>query len=403
MSKPHIVIVGSGFGGVYTAKHLTKHVKRGTVDVTLVSTTNYFLFTPLLHEVATGNLSAFSVTESLREIFFKSGVNVLRDDVISLDTRSRTLTTKRTTLHYDALVLATGAVSNNYSIPGVAEHALPLKTLLDAVRIRAKIITTMEGALQMPRSPSFTVIGGGATGVEVAAELSELVRMIAMRYFPKTHQIPSVTLISSTPELLNQSFHPFLKKTAEARLRNKGIQLMLGTAVAKVEENRVELTDGSTVASDVTIWTAGVKPTLPEIVDENPSLSGSRVRVDETLRAIGDPRIFAIGDVAATPAPTPMLAQAAVAQAPIVAKNVIAALNDLPLKPFIYTSKGSLISLGEWYAAGEIMGVTIKGKFAWWLWRTVYLFKFLSIKKRIRIAFEWTVDLFTPRDTSNIL
>lgn len=436
MSKPHIVILGAGFGGTYAAKRLAPFVRDGKVDVTIVNKTNYFLFTPLLHEVATGSLSPMSMAEPLREIFRGLSVEVCQCQALSIDLDNRRLHMRadagdypKHTLPYDYLIVATGAETNYYGITGAEEFALPLKSLRDAIRIRSEIIDAFEEAIlcenpeEKKRYLSFAVIGGGPTGVEVAAELAEFTKSIVARYYREN--IPArrisdckmddirISLIDGSNELL-MNFSPNLRKAAAKRLGKLGISLHLGNRVSEVSRHGITLTDGSYVPSGMTVWAAGVKPSLPEFAGNVPELVSGRIAVDEYFRMKGNDRVFVLGDVAAyvepastisdvqSPKPVPMLAQAAVQEAKIVADNVMASIEQKELRSFEYRSKGSMVSIGQWFAIGEIFSFKLSGRFTWWLWRTVYLFKFASWKKRLRIAFDWTFNCFGNRDVTKV-
>lgn len=430
MSKPHIVILGAGFGGTYVAKKLVRYVKRGSVEITIVNRTNYFLFTPLLHEVATGALTPTSVAEPLREIFAGTGVRVVQAEVESIDRAARTVKLKGNgpayTIPYDRLIIATGADTAYYGVPGAEKFTYPLKSLEDAVRIRSRVIDAFEEAMLTPdkaaraRLLSFAVVGGGATGVETAAELAELIHGMVKRYYgatrdcdPSDHRTckaeePFISIVHMGPDLLPM-FSPKLRTAAEKRLCDKGVAVRLNSTVTEVTANGLTLSTGTPITAGTVIWTAGVSPIIPHFSDRLPNLVGGRLSVDASFRVGGDPAVFAIGDVAAyiepdklavdpKAKPVPLLAQSAVAQAPVVARNVIASLRDEPLRSFKYRSKGSMVSVGQWFALGDVFSLHMSGRFTWWLWRTVYLFKFASWKKRLRIAYEWTMELFYPRD-----
>jgi NADH:ubiquinone reductase (H+-translocating) len=435
MNKPHIVILGSGFGGTYVAKKLVSYVKKGKIDVTIVNRTNYFLFTPLLHEVATGALSPTSVAEPLREIFANTGVRVVQGTVefINRDKKLVKLIghSRESTITYDQLVIATGAETNYYDIPGAEKFTYPLKSLLDAARIRSQVIDAFEQAIltddvvERSRLLSFVVVGGGATGVETAAELAEFIHGMVERYYsstkdcnPSDHRSckpeePFITLIHTGPEVL-QMFAPKLRLAAEKRLQKSGVALQLNSTVTEVTNHGLKLSNGTVIPSSTIIWTAGVKPVVPHFEGAIPALIAGRFAVDEYFRVNSDPYIYAIGDVAGyvdrdtlTDDPTktrplPMLAQVAVGQSRTVAYNIIATLRDKPLRSFHYHSKGTMVSVGQWFALGEIFSLHVAGRLTWWIWRTIYLFKFASWKKRLRIAFEWTLELVYPRDITKL-
>lgn len=417
MARPHIVIVGAGFGGMYTARNLERHVARGLIDVTVINRTNYFLFTPLLHEVATGGLAARNVTEPLREIFHTSGIRVYQGDVTAINTDRKAVMVGGTEISYDYLVVSTGAETNYYNIPGAAEYTLPIKTLPDAVRLRERIIDTFEWALLANNATdkqtmlSFVVVGGGPTGVETVAELQEFAHEITERYYGKTKCISpedlKITLVSTDKEILKQ-FNLAIRHAATKRLESKGIILKLGTAVTGVSPQMIQFADGTSLSANIIVWAAGVKAVVPPFEPAPTLIAGGRLPADEFLRLAQSDSVFVLGDsgttaVSDTKPPIPMLAQVAVKQADLVAYNIMASITGKKLESFSLHLSGSLVSLGQWFAAGDLASITIYGRFAWWVWRTVYLSKFLSWKKRIRIAFDWTFDLFYPRDITKLL
>jgi NADH dehydrogenase len=440
MIKPHILILGAGFGGMYVARQLRSRVEKGEIDVTIVNETNYFLFTPLLHEVATGSLSPQSVAEPLREIFAGSGVRITQGTVTSIDRENRTVTVLgdvngddvhhriKHEIKYDFLVIATGATTNYYNISGADIHTYPLKTLADAAEIRRRVIDSFEEAVMCDdpvvraRLLSFVVVGGGPTGVEMVSELSELIKGMVKRYYHNTDcradetgscspEEPTITLIHAGPELLQQ-FSPSLRKTAEDRLVKEGVSVQCNAVVTSVSPRGLELSNNTSVSAATVIWAAGVKPTIPPFVDDMPALVGGRLAVDEYFRLKGEDRVFTLGDIAGyvdnknskegKVMTLPMLAQVAVGQSRTVAGNIIAAVQGKKLKSFDYHSKGSMVSVGQWFAIGEIFSMKMAGKFAWWMWRTIYLFKFLSWKKRVRIVIDWTLDALYPRDITKL-
>lgn len=413
--KKHVIIIGSGFGGMEVAKRLAPHVRAGVFDVTVINQTNSFLFTPLLHEVATGGLSPTSVAEPLREVFAGTGIRVVQGDVTSIDATKKVVAVGTCSIAYDVAVLATGAETNYYNTPGAEEYAVPLKTLGDAMRMREKVIDAFEHAALLEDAQarrkwlSFVVVGAGATGVELAAELAEFTFGIAYRYFRdgKNGIHPdevTVTLVNAGAELLAQ-FSAATRTAADRQLRREGVTIRHGQQVQAVDAQGVSLADGTRIDAALVAWTAGVKPAQTTFVGSTPATERGRVVVDATLRVKGCEDVFALGDAAALTqdsAQLPMLAQVAVAQGKTVARNVLATLHRKPLTVFTYRSKGSLVSLGQWFAAGTIGPLQMSGRFTWWLWRTIYLFKFASNKKRIRIAFEWTLNLFSPRDITKL-
>jgi len=435
MIKPRILILGAGFGGVYVAKKLESYATKGEIELTIVNRTNYFLFTPLLHEVATGGLNPRSVAEPLREVFKGTGVHIVQGSVDFIDLDKKSVGIKANShsceMDYDYLVIATGAESNYYGIPGADKLTFPLKDLSDAARIRNRIIDVFEHAMliddreQRVKELSFAVVGGGPTGVETAAELSEFISGMIKRYYHDTECLPedagschpeepAITLIHTGKELLEQ-FKPSLRNAAERRLMHNGVVLQMSSVVTAVTKEGLTLANNMTVQANTVIWAAGVKPAIPHFEGTAPAQYAGRLAVDEFFRLKGNDRAFALGDVASYidsdnpnagpkgPTPLPMLAQVAEAQSKVVAYNLVALIKEKKLKQFHYHSKGAMVSVGEWFAVGEIYSFDIAGRITWWLWRTVYLFKFASWQKRFRIAFEWTVQMFYPRDITKIM
>jgi NADH dehydrogenase len=377
------------------------------------------------------------VAEPIREIFAHTGVRIIQGVVESIDQSARMVHilcdhTKHD-ISYDFLVIATGATTNYYDIPGADRFTYPLKTLSDAAAIRDRIIDSFEEAVLSPdpatraRLLSFAVVGGGATGVETAAEISDFVKGLVRRYYNDTDcrpddpcncspEEPKVSIIHAGPELLPM-FAPSLRQAAEKRLRENGVELHMNCKVTAVTPNGLSISSGDATSNDTTIqsstviWTAGVKSLLPRFTGDMPVLTAGRLAIDEYFRLKEDERVFALGDAAAYIAeasteksapPLPMLAQVAVGQAKIVAQNIKAIIEDNPLKSFQYHSKGSMVSVGSWFAIGDIFSMKISGRLTWWLWRTVYLFKFFSWKKRVRIVLQWTLNIFYPRDITKL-
>lgn len=415
MSKPHVAIVGAGFGGVYTAKALVPYVKKGLIDVTVINKTNYFLFTPLLHEVATGGLSARSVTESVRHIFEGTGVIFHQGIVEALDPKQGTLSVDGKEIAFDYVVVATGAVTNFYGIKGAEEYSFVLKNLQDAVEIRERIIdafedaSSVENAEQRKKELSFVVVGGGATGVEMVAEMAEFIDTLFERYFKGVSQIKkediSVHLVNTAPEVLAMP-HPSLRKKTAEHLEYLGVQLHMNMSVTEVTAESVVFADGTSIDTHFVFWAGGITPSLPRFSGVEPLLAGGKLVTDAFLRMKGSDRVFVLGDSALAETPAgkgyPALAQIASRQGPVVAENIMLSLAHKPLKTFSYTIKGTLVSLGQWYAVGEMFGLKLSGRLMWWIWRTVYLFNFHSWTKRFKIAFEWTEALFSPRDITKL-
>ncbi len=402
MNKTKIVIVGGGFGGIYTARNLEKSFDCETAEITLINPTNYFLFTPLLHEVATGSLSPESIVEPIREVFRGDCIKFVEDTVTEVKSETKEVVTAKATYSYDYLVISAGAETNYFGTPGAKENTLTLKNLHDAVILRNHIIETCEKAVLEKNKDflKFAIVGAGATGVELAAELIEYVQHTICSYHRDSgfkEEDIKVNLITATPDVISQ-FPPKMRTIALKELNDRGIEVTANAIVTKVDPHVITFKDGQLLNAHTLIWVAGVTPSVSSIkgVEVGPK---KRIEVNESLQSLKNPEIFALGDASGT---FPMLAQVAVRQAKVVAGNISALVGGKELSKFSFEQKILLISLGQWYAAGHFWKITLRGPVMWWIWRTVYLFNFLSWRKKVEIVAEWTINLFYPRDITLI-
>ncbi|MCC6934239.1 MAG: NAD(P)/FAD-dependent oxidoreductase [Candidatus Yanofskybacteria bacterium] len=408
-----IVILGAGFGGIYAYLRLRARIDRTTTRIVIVNATNHFLFSPLLHEAATGSLGLHNVVQGVREIIDGDCADLVQATVESIDISGHVVRTDRGPIGYDHLVIATGAHTDTMRVPGITEHALFLKDLHDAQRLRERFIEQFEcagaaGASGVVQGAlRFVVVGGGPTGVELAAEMSDLLSTTFLRLYRRriAPGDAEIVLVHAGERLLPQ-FDEHLSRAALATLRRKGVRVLLNTRVARVQVDGVHVGGGSFLDAHTVIWVAGVCPRVPLAFPALPLHESGRIAVDEFLRVRGTDSVWALGDVAAAfdqnGTLLPMRAQVAVCEAEYCADNVVAAIAKRPLSAMQYESRGDLVSLGRWSAVGRIAGIRWSGPSAWWLWRTVYLFNFASWGKRLRIAVDWTVGLFAPRDITSV-
>ena len=409
MKKQKIVILGAGFGGIYTYLHLRKNLNPSEAEIVLVNRTNHFLFTPMLHEVATGGLGQNQIVESLRELTYNTSTDIFVAAIESVDLEKKIVHTNLKDISYDFLVIATGATTNYFGIPGAEENTFGLKSLHEAVNLRNYFIDNFEKASKLKdhkerqKLLSFAIIGGGATGVEVAGEASDFFYKTFCKYYCQDLEPTDVNLylLSRGPELLPQ-FNPYLRKKALKILKKKKVQVMLNSGVTEINNDHIKLSDGRTLEVANSIWTAGVKANPPKFMQDISTDKWGRLNVDEYMKLKEYPEVFALGDVSCFCSkgkdPLPMLAQVAVQQSKTVGGNIASSIKGKKLTPFVYKSKGELVSIGQWGALGHTLGISWSGPLAWWLWRTVYLFKFISRSKKIKIAIDWTMNLFHHRD-----
>jgi NADH dehydrogenase len=417
-----IVILGGGFGGVYTLKYLHKFFHKHTlyqskaryraginedVKLVLVNKKNYFLFTPLLHEFATGSVSLENLVEPIREIIRCCDYEFIHGEVKRIDLENKIVEVNESKLDYDYLVIALGSKTNFYNIPGAEENSFTLKSLDDAIRLRNHFIHMFEIASKDKDEGllTFVIVGGGATGVELAGEMSDYFYKTFSKFYPK--EIISkvkIILIEKGNELIPQ-FSSKLRKIALEVLKKKNVEVILGKGVKEVGKDFIKLDDETIIKTKTVIWTAGVEPNLPDIVGNIEKDNKGRLIVNEYLQVKNYDNVFALGDVCCfiqNQRPLPQLAQVAVRQAKAVAKNIFNLIKNKPLEKFVYKHQGDLISLGRFFAIGEIKNFTFSGFFAWILWRGVYLSKMISNKDKIKILIDWLLDLFYPRDITEI-
>ena len=409
-----IVVLGGGFGGMSAAQTLERMTRRRRdLDVTLVSQSNFLLFTPMLAEVASSALEAQHIAAPIRAAC--PYTDFIHGDVERIDTEQRQVTvrSRRSTtpqvVSYDHLVLAMGSVPNFYGLPGLAEHAITLKTLEDAVGLRHRVLSLLERAdhetdtEERQRLLTFVVAGGGFAGAETIAELFDLVSSVRRYYQNLEPGDARFVLVHSRDRILPE-LSADLGAYALEKLSARGIEFRLGCRVSAAAEGSVTLDDETTIPCETFVWTAGNQPN-PILRDLGCAKNrAGQVVVDTTLRAPDTLGIWAVGDGAQIPditnegSPCPPTAQHALRQGKRVAQNILATIDSRPLKPFRYRASGSLVGLGHRTAAAEIRGRKFSGLLAWFMWRTIYLSKLPGLERKSRVALDWALDLVFPRD-----
>jgi len=408
-----ILILGGGFAGVNSALAL-QHELRGTdAKVAIVNRENFFVFYPLLPEIISGAIETEHVLNPIRLIVPNARLYV--GDVVGIDLPHGQVEIRHglyqhqqtpRTLYYDHLVLALGGVPSTSRIPGLAAYAFDVQRLSNAFALRNHVIDTLEQAVierdQVARERllTYVIIGGGPTGIEVAAEIAGLLDD-ALRYYADVERSEArVIVLEYAPRILM----PVQEKLAEAATRNlerRGVEIRCDTGVARIERGSVILNSGESIQSETVVGSVGVDPN-PLICDlPVPHDERGRLTASDTL-TVGDYRnVWAIGDLARvydphTGKPYPATAQHAVREAKTVAHNIAASIRGKPLKTMTYKTKGQLVALGKRNAIAEIGPFTATGFLAWWLWRSYYLTQMPLPNKRLRVLFSWTIDLFSP-------
>jgi NADH dehydrogenase len=411
--KKRIVILGGGFGGVYAAIHLEKLLAReSAVEICLVSRDNFFLFTPMLHEIAASDLEVTNIVNPLRKLLHK--VEVLVGDVNQIDLPNKRVLISRgyrnhsQQVDYHHLVIALGSVTNFYNLPGFPELALAMKSLPDAIHLRAQILRHLEEAnsesnpIDRQSLLTFVVAGGGFAGVETAAALNDFVRE-ALPFYPNLcENMLRVMLAHSGPVILPELGESLGRYTRQV-LERRGVEIRLNTRVKSMTENSVSLGDGVLIPSRTLVWTAGTVPN-PLVSSLPCAKERGRLLVNQFLRVADWPDVWAVGDCAFVPdiknpgQSHPPTAQHAIREAKVVAQNIAAVLLGRSLKSFSFKTIGLLASIGRRTGVARVLGFNFSGFLAWWMWRTIYLSKLPGLDKKVRVAFDWTLDLLFPKD-----
>jgi len=379
---PRVIVVGAGFAGLAAVKALD----RTGAQVTLVDRNIYSTFQPLLYQVATGGLNPGDVAFPLRVFAAKHGTRFRHGELQSIDAAGRKITlTDGAVLEYDYLVLATGVSAAYYGVTGAAEHTVGLYTRRDAVVLRDHVLARLEQLdIEGPgKAVNFTVVGGGATGVELAGALAELRALDDA--FPEVDQAnENIRLVEMAPALL-APFHPKLQAYALDELRRRGVDVHLNSKIREITEDQVILEDGNELPSDVTVWAAGVS--APDGLSRwgLPQGRDGRIEVGPDLRVAGHDRIFATGDISLIEdQPLPQVAQPAIQTGRHAGQQIARLMAGQPTQPFRYHDKGIMATIGRRSAVVELAyGMRIHGTLAWLTWLGLHLFYLLGGRNRL--------------------
>jgi NADH dehydrogenase len=409
--RRRVVVVGAGFGGL----NVTRALASGPFQITIVDRDNYHGFWPLLYEVATAGLGPDDIAHPVRAMFGeRTNIDVRLGTVSGVDVDKRLVSVEEEeAVPYDYLVVAAGSSTSDFGLPGVAEHAFPLKTLPDAVRLRNHILTTFERA-DANRSRlddgllTIVVAGGGPTGVEMAGALSELIGRNLARDFPHLDvTLARVVLIEMAEHLLG-GFSPVSQQRALMTLQTKGVEVRLNTAIAGVETDRVLLQHGDPVPCGTVVWTAGVRAN--PVADELGLAQGRAggVRVNPDLSVPGHPEMFVIGDLAAAVdrhgRPYPQMAQVAIQGGKHVARCIRRRQRAKSTRPFRYHDHGQMATIGRRAAVAELpLGVRLQGTPGWLAWLGVHLFFLIGFRNRAVVLVNWAWNYFTWDRASRVI
>lgn len=408
-----IVIVGGGFAGINLAKSLAKEA---SLHVTLVDINNYHFFPPLLYQVATSFIEASNISYPFRRMFqnqdhFRFHMGAL----LKVNPEENTIDTNTGTIEYDYLVLALGTETNYFGMENVKRDAVPMKNITDALSLRNHLLLTMEKAVRSQERAekrkllNIVIAGGGPTGVEVAGMLAELGNYVKNKEYPEIKDLSGhIHLIDAGPTLLG----PMSTKAqveAEKVLKKLGVRIKLNTAVKDYVDDEVILSDGTTIPTQALIWTSGV------IGREIPGLPadsigrGRRVQVNEYNAVVGTHNIYAIGDISLQtsdekfPNGHPQLAQVAIQQGKLLAKNFRNMVANKPLIPFKYTDKGSMAIISKFKAVADLPKVSFKGGFAWLIWLFIHIIPIAGFRNKVKLAMNWFWAFITNNPTLRLI
>jgi NADH dehydrogenase len=411
--KKRVLILGAGFGGLYTALHLEESLKRDApVEITLVDRNHFHLFTPLLHEAASGVIHPGLIMTPIRRILRGKRIDFLRARVDGIDLRSQMVALCCMLLPYDVLVIALGSVTNFYAFDSARERTLEIKHASDADQLRCHVINRFEAATREDDARrrqqllTFVVVGGGCTGVETVTEVREFLMHLRKEQYPGVPLEDVHTVLVEIQDRLLPQMDRTLSRTALRRLRKMGIEVLLNTTVTNVTENGLAFADGqNSLPAGTVIWAAGVK--APSVLDDLPLEKDrmGRIVVQRDLSVPGMPNVYVLGDAAharhpATDEIYPPTAQVAYRQAPVVAANIAADIQGGSHRTFDFTYIGDLVSLGRLSGVADPFGIKLRGIFAWVMWKFYYLLNLIGWQNRLRVALNWLLALLFPTDSA---
>src|SRR5437870_10020431 len=417
MKKTKVIILGGGFAGLSAAMYLDKTLaRRADAEVTLINRENFIFFTPMLHEVAAGDLYPGDIVNPIRRILHH--VKFVQAEVQAIDLSARRVRCLGGVagldleFEFDHLLLTLGSETNFFDLPGVSEWAVTMKSMFDAAMLRNRVLALLEEAtLQSDvaarrRILTFVTAGGGFAGAETTGAINDFVREI-VRYYPDLSEELVRVVIVHPGDFLLPELGQELGDYAERKLRERKVDVIKGVRVASYDGSLVTLTDGNTIPASTLISTAGVKPS-PVIAPLPCEKERGRLLVSEYLAVTGVPGLWAAGDCAAVPILNtenfyPPTAQHGLREGVTVAKNIEATILDRSLRPFRYKMMGQLASIGHRTGVAMVFGIKFSGFIAWWFWRSVYLMKLPRLAKKLRVMVSWTLDLFFGQEIEQMI
>jgi len=414
--RPHILIVGGGYVGMYTALRLQKRLRRNEARITVVDPQNYMTYQPFLPETAAGSLEPRHVVVPLRKVLRRC--QVLTGMVTRIDHSSRTATVlpvegPEDTISYDVIVVAPGSVVRTLPIPGLAESGIGFKTVGEAIYLRNHVLSRLDYAASVTdadhrrRALTFVFIGGGYAGIEAFAELEDMARYATRYYDDVDADDMRWVLIEATGRILPEVSVPMAEYTVQQLLK-RNMDIRLNTRVESLTDGHVVLSDGEEFDAETIVWTAGVKPNPMLTRTDLPLDEKGRLRCTPDLRVDGVEDAWGAGDAAAVPdltdpgAFTGPSAQHAVRQTKTLAANIVAALRRRKLVDYRHKYVGSVASLGLYRGVAEVYGIKLRGRLAWFMHRTYHVSRMPTVNRKVRVLADWTLAIFFPREVVSL-
>ena len=409
-----MIIVGGGFAGLKLARSLNNHEE---FSITFIDRFNYHQFQPLFYQVATAALDPSNISFPLRKAFHKSkNVRIRIAELKSISVQERKITTDIGEMEYDVLILASGADTNFFGNEHLVKLAFPMKSTVDAVQLRHRLIQNYEDAL-IAKSPeeleslmNIVVVGGGPTGVEVSGALAEMKRFVLPADYPELDFTKmKIYLLEGSPRTLGVMSEASSKQS-RAYLEKLGVTVKTETIVKDYDGKHVFLNSGEKISAATVIWAAGIRGNVPAGIDPSLVVKGNRIKVDRYSQVQGIPGVYAIGDVAYMETPLyphghPQLANVAISQGSNLAKNFMRELKGKTKEPYEYHDKGSLATVGRHLAVADLTAprIHLAGSIAWFVWMSLHLFLILGVKNKLQVFINWIYKYFTYDQSLRLL
>lgn len=408
--RNNIVIIGAGFAGLQLARKLAS----ANHTITLIDKYNFHQFQPLFYQVATARIEPSNISFPLRKIFqYKKNIHIRITSVTEIDTVQNCVITPIGHFNFDQLVIATGCTTNFFGNKAVEQHAFPMKSTTEAIALQNRILTNFEQALsanpeQLEQILNIVVVGGGPTGVELAGAIAEMKTRILPKDYPdKDFSKLNIYLLEGGPSVLGP-MSTISQRKAKEYLEDLGVQVKLDTIVENYDGKTVYLKGGGIIKTQNLIWAAGVKGNIPAGIDTNLTQRGNRIKVDRHNKILGSDNIFALGDVAYMETPLypnghPQVANVAINQAKLLAKNM---LSDKPIDQWLafeYKDPGSMATVGKRKAVVDLPKFSFQGRFAWYTWMFLHLMLILSVRNKFAIFLNWAYSYFTNDTTLRLI